>query len=423
MPTAPTSDPTSDRRPPLLVAFDAARQADPYPIYRAIREADPLAGYELAGRRLTLVARHGDTAAVLQDPAFGHGYQPNISPFRPDGDADDGLESLLRTDPPDHTRLRRLVSRTFTAGTVAALAPDIASLVTGLLDVALEAGEVDAVKALARPVPLRMICRLLGVPAADETIFGEWAQVLIRGIDPDFLLTPDQVAGRRRAARELDAYFRDLIVRVRARPGTDLVSQLVAVHLTDDALTQSEVLALCSVLLVAGLETTVNLISGGILALARHPDQLALLRADPALVPSAVEEMLRHDSPVQFIPRTVLRDTEIAGRGFSRGEGALVLVGSANRDPEVFDQPDRFVVTRYAGSPPAVRHFSFGLGIHYCLGAPLARLEAAIIFRLLVERTGELTLIGSPPTYLNQSIIRGLGTLPVRLTTRDRGPG
>ncbi|MGF7238945.1 MAG: cytochrome P450 [Frankia sp.] len=416
MTTVPTSNPASELRPPVLIAFDAARQTDPYPTYRAIREADPLAGSDLAGRGITLVTRHGDTAAVLQDPAFGHGYKENMSPFRPDGDADDGLESLLRTDPPDHTRLRRLVSRTFTAGTIAALAPEITSFVSALLDAALEAGEVDAMRALARPMPLRVICRLLGVPTADEALFGEWAEALIRGIDPDFLLTPDEIAGRRRAARELDAYFRDLIARFRAKPGTDLVSQLVAIHLGHDALTESEVLALCAVLLVAGLETTVNLIGGGILALVRHPDQLALLRADPGVVPAAVEEMLRYESPVQFISRTVLRDAEIGGRAFSRGEGALLLVGSANRDPEVFDDPDRFLVTRYSGSAPAVRHFTFGLGIHYCLGAPLARMEAGIIFRLLLERTSELALIGSTPVYQNQSVIRGLKTLPLRLS-------
>ncbi|WP_313949589.1 cytochrome P450, partial [Frankia sp. AvcI1] len=260
-----------------------------------------------------------------------------------------------------------------------------------------------------------MICRLLGVPAADEKIFGEWSETLIRGIDPDFLLTPDEITERRRAARELDAYFRDLIARVRVRPGTDLVSQLVAIHLGEDALTESEVLALCAVLLVAGHETTVNLIGGGVLALVQHPDQLALLRADPGLIPAAVEEMLRHDSPVQFIPRTALRDTEVGGRQFRRGEGALLLVGSANRDPDAFDEPDRFLVARYAGSTPAARHFAFGTGVHYCLGAPLARMEAEIIFRLLLERTSELALIGSTPTYRNQSIIRGLQTLPLRL--------
>jgi cytochrome P450 len=423
MTTVPTSDPVSDRPAPMLAAFAAARQADPYPTYRAIREADPLPAIDLAGRRITLVTRYGDAAVAFQDPALGHGYKENISPFRPDGDANDGLESLLRTDPPDHTRLRRLVSKTFTSGTLAALAPEITSLVTALLEAALESGEVDAVKALARPVPLRMICRLLGVPEADEVLFGEWAQTLIRSVDPDFLQTPDEIAERRQAARELDAYFSDLIARVRARPGTDLVSQLVAVHLGNDALTESEVLALCALLLVAGLETTVNLISGGLLALAQHPDQLALLRADPGLVPAAVEEMLRYEPPAQFIPRTVLRDIEIGGRVFSRGEGVLVLVGSANRDPEVFDDPDRFLVTRYAGPAPAVRHYGFGLGIHYCLGAPLARMEAAIIFRLLAERTSELTLVGSTPAYRNQSVIRGLHTLPLRLAARVSVPG
>ncbi len=416
--TAPTPKPTGSANPPVLAAFTAARGPDPYPTYRAIRERDPLAGTDLGSSRITLVSRHDDAGTVLADPSFGHGYKERISPFRPDGDSDDGLESLLRTDPPDHTRLRRLVSRAFTPSVVAGLAPDITVYANGLLDAALEAGDVDAVETLARPIPLRMICRLLGVPRADEQSFSAWGATLIRGIDPDFLQTVEEIDARRRAARELDDYFRQLIVRLRAAPGDDLVSQLVTVHLEEEALTGSEVLALCAVLLVAGLETTVNLISGGIRALALHPDQQALLRADPSLVPAAVEEMLRYDPPVQFIPRTVLADTELGGRTFRRGEGMLVVTGSANRDPEVFAEPDRFVVTRYADAAPAARHHTFGLGIHYCLGAPLARMEAEIIFRLLLVRTAEFTLAPRTPAYLPQSVIRGLADLPLQLSPR-----
>jgi len=417
MTTVPSLNRAAERTPPLLAAFQAARRLDPYPAYHAIRESDPLPGAEVAGRRITLVTRHSDAAVVLQSPAFGHGYRENISPFRPAGDPDDGLESLLRTDPPDHTRLRRLVSGTFTPTALTALAPEITAYASTLLDAALAAGEIDAVTALAAPVPMRMICRLLGVPASDETAFGEWAAILIRCIDPDFLLTPDDIAQRRWAARELDDYFRDLIARVRADPGDDLLSQLVATHLEAGALTGSEVLALCAVLLVAGHETTVNLLAGGILALARHPKAAALARAEPGLVPAAVEEMLRHDSPVQFIPRTALRDIEVGGYEFRRGEGALVLVGSANRDPDVFDEPDRFLVTRYAGATPAARHFSFGMGIHYCLGAPLARMEATIIFRLLLDRTSDIELT-EEPAYRDQSVIRGPRALSVRLVPR-----
>ncbi|SNQ51494.1 Cytochrome P450 monooxygenase PikC [Frankia canadensis] len=413
--TASAPHAAGDAGSPVLAAFAAARENDPYPAYRAIRAEDPLPGTDLGGHRITLVTRHGDAGTVLSDPAFGHGYKDRISPFRPDGDADDGLESLLRTDPPDHTRLRRLVSRAFTPAALAGLAPDLTVYVNDLLDAALAAGDVDAVAALARPVPLRMICRLLGVPAVDEQIFCDWAETLIRGVDPDFLQTPEEIAARRRAARELDDYFRELIARLRARPGDDLVSRLVSVHLEQDALTGTEVLALCAVLLVAGLETTVNLISGGIRALALHPEQAALLRSDPSLVPAAIEEMLRHDPPVQFIPRTVLADTELDGRPLRRGDGVLVVTGSANRDPDVFDDPDRFLVTRYAGVTPAARHHTFGLGIHYCLGAPLARMETEIIFRLLLVRTRDLTLPPGEPTYRNQSVIRGLATLPLHL--------
>jgi cytochrome P450 len=415
MTTVPTSSPASETLSPLLVAYDAARHVDPYPTYRAIREADPLARYDTEEGAVTLVTRHRDAVALLQDPAFGHGHKEKISPFRPDGDADLGLGSLLRADPPDHTRLRRLVSRAFTPGAITALGTGITSFVTTLLDTALADGEVDAIEALARPMPLRVICHLLGVPAADEALFGEWSRALVRGLDPDFFLTPDERAARNRAAREMDGYFRDLVARVRTRPGTDLVSQLVVAHVDEDRLTEGELLQFAALLLVAGYETTVNLISGGILALIHHPDQAALLRADPSLIPAAVEEMLRYEPPVQFNARTALRDTEISGQVFQRGDGGVTLVGSANRDPEVFDDPDRFLVTRYAGPDPAARHFGFGLGIHFCLGAPLARLEAEITFRLLLQHTTEITLTGSAPEHRDQSTIRGLRTLPVRL--------
>jgi cytochrome P450 len=399
----------------VLAALDAARHDDPYPYYRAIRESDPLTRCVMAGQAMTAVTRHGDTVAVLQDPAFGHGNQGGISAYRPAVADGDGLASLLRADPPDHTRLRRLVTRGFSPGVVNGLVPDVTQLVHSLLDAAFEAGEVDLVEALARPMPLSVICRLLGVPAEDEGLFGDWADALVRGIDPDFLLSADELADRHRAARNFDDYFRALIARARATPGDDLVSRLASIQIEGDALTERELVELCVLLLVAGYETSVNLIGGGVLALLRNPDQLDLLRADPGLVPSAVEEMLRYEPPVQFITRTALRDTTVGERGFDRGEGVLVLVGAASRDPEVFEDPDRFLVRRYAGPAPAPRHFGFSMGIHYCLGAALARVEATITFRVLLERARELALTDEPLAYRPQIIIRGLRSLPLRL--------
>ncbi|MCK9897140.1 cytochrome P450 [Frankia sp. AgB32] len=398
----------------ILSALAASRLPDPYPCYEVVRRAGTFLDGELAGGPVTLVTGHAEGAAMLAHPAFGHGYRDGVA-FR--GKVEDGLGSLLRADPPDHGRLRRLVGRAFTPSVVAALVPHITATVNALLDDALEAGEVDAVTALTRPMPLRVMCRLLGVPEADEAEFGGWADALTRGLDPRPLLTPAENAARNHATTAFDDYFRELIARRRVQPRDDLLSRLVAIHDDDgDALSERELLELCTLLLVAGYETTVNLLGGGILALVRNPDQLAALRADPALVGPAVEEMLRYDAPIQFIGRTILGDAEIGGRAFARGDGVIVAVGAANRDPDAFDEPDRFRVGRFAGGGRARRHLGFGAGIHYCLGAPLARVEAELAFRALLSRVGSFSLADGDVTFREQIVIRGVRSLPLRLS-------
>lgn len=396
----------------VVAAVTATRRPNPYPRYRQIRKAGTFIEGEIAGRPITLVTRHAEASALLADPAVGHGYTDNIT-YR-DG-VTDGIGSLLRADPPDHTRLRRLVGRAFTPAVIDALAPAITALADELLDVAVEQGEVDAVQALARPLPLLTINRLLGVPASDEKLFGGWADALTRGLDPEYLLSDEEKAACRHASAEFDGYFRDLIAQRRREPREDLLSRLVAIHDQGDALSERELTELCTLLLIGGYETTMNTISGGILALARNPEQLAALRADPGLIGSAVEEMLRYDPPVQFIGRTVLADTGIGERRFARGDGLIMLVGAANRDPDVFDEPDRFLVDRYAGAARARRHLGFAAGIHYCLGAPLARLEAGIAFRALLSRASSFEVLPGPVVYREQIIVRGLRRLPLRL--------
>lgn len=399
----------------VLSVLAASQLPNPYPCYAEVREAGTFHSGEIGSSPITLVTTHAEASAALADPAVGHGYRDGVS-YR--GTVRDGIGSLLRADPPDHGRLRRLVGRAFTPAVVATLASQVTGTMHALLDDALatvrDHGHVDAVAALTRPMPLRVMCQLLGVPDADEATFGGWADAMTRGIDPRPLLTPEEHTARAEATDAFHDYFRAQLDRRRAEPRDDLLSRLVASHDDGDALSESELLELCTLLLIAGYETTVNLLGGAILALLAHPDQLAALRADPALIAPAVEEILRYDPPIQFIARTVLADTEIGGRRFTRGDGLVIAVGAANRDPAAFDDPDSLRLTRFADRTGTRRHLAFGSGIHYCLGAPLARVEAELALRTLLSRVDTLALAGAV-TYRRQIVIRGVRTLPLHL--------
>nr|MDT0664979.1 cytochrome P450 [Micromonospora sp. DSM 115978] len=244
------------------------------------------------------------------------------------------------------------------------------------------------------------------MPPEDEQVFGSWADALTRGLDPDHLLTAADLARRAAATRDFAAYFRGLIAQRRSRPGDDLLSRLAAVREEGDLLTEAELLDTCALLLVAGYETTVNLVANAVLALARDAGQYALLRARPDLVPSVVDETLRYDPPIQWAGRTALADTDLAGRRFAAGDGIMLMIASAHRDAAAFPHPDTFDVTRYAtataggaGAPPAARHLGFGHGVHYCLGAPLARLESEAVLAALVNRVSRVDLVVDPPVY------------------------
>ncbi|MFD2420278.1 cytochrome P450 [Amycolatopsis pigmentata] len=391
-------------------AFDPKHWPDPYPRYAVTREATPLLRTPLD---VHLVTRYEHQAAILQDNNWSHAHEAEL--FHPGVEHTDLPTSFLWMDPPDHTRLRGLVSKAFTPRTVADLRPRVERLVAELFDKMVAAGEFDLVPMLAYPLPLTIIAELLGAPAEDHPDLQRWSHALARGFDPDPLLSPDERDARTQAAREFVAYFRELIGRRRVSPRADLISELARVEEQGDVLTEDEMLATCVTLLVAGHETSVNLVSNGILALMRNPGQYALLRERPELAAPAVEEMLRYDSPVHMTTRLALAATEVAGHQFDAGDGVVLLFGSANRDPEAFPDPDRFDITRYATDASVNRHLTFSLGIHYCLGAPLARLEMETALRELVRRGIEMAETDEL-VYRPNLVLRGIKTFPARFT-------
>ena len=393
--------------------FLPAHRADPYGPCRRLREAGPVHRTPLG---LHLLTRYADCASVLQSTAWSHADEAShLHPSVPAEEAAEELPtSFLWMDPPDHTRLRTLVSKAFTPRMVTGLRPRIEELAEALVDDALEASEFDLISGMAYPLPLTIVCELVGVPAADHHQVQLWSQDLARGFDPDILMTPEAHAARSAAAREFMAYLRELIDERRRRPGRDLLSALAAVEDRGDVLTETELLATCVTTIVAGHETTVNLVGSGLLALMRNPAELERLRRDPELVPSAVEELLRYEPPVQMTTRSATRPITVAGHEFAPGDGVVVLINSGNRDPEVFPDPERLDVGRYHDrSAPPPRHLAFSLGIHYCLGAPLALLEMDVLLRVLLRRVGRMELLTDEPPYKPNLIVRGLSALPV----------
>jgi cytochrome P450 len=260
-------------------------------------------------------------------------------------------------------------------------------------------------------LPVQIIVEMLGVPAEDHEQFRVWSDALARGLDPDFLLPPEAVQQRLTGILSFVQYFAGLIEERRTHPGDDLLTRLIQAKELGDVLSRGELLSTCILLLVAGHETSVNLIAGGALALMEHPDQLARLCDDPSVLRSGVEEMLRYVAPVQLTGRVALEPISVGGVDIAPGEFAMLLIGSANRDPEAFDQPDRFNVGRTENN-----HLGFGFGIHHCLGAPLARLEAQVALSTLVRRARVLDRTGDDLVYKENIVLRGLAALPVELS-------
>jgi cytochrome P450 len=334
------------------------------------------------------------------------GYRP---PSYPPGDPRAGLPAadLLSMDPPDHTRLRRLVSGAFTPRAVAGLEPWIREVTVRLLAAADGAAGFDLIDALAFPLPIAVICHLLGVPAEDQARFRAWGHEVAAALDPQ---TAAAARAQTRAAElALTGYLQDLVRERRAHPDDSILSALIAAEEEGDRLSSGEVVSTALLLLIAGFETTVNLIGNGTVALLGDPDSWDRLRQDPALVPAAIEEMLRYDSPVQLTARIATEDVEVGGSVIAAGRPVIVFIGGANRDPGVFEQPDEFRIDR----PDPGRHLSFSLGMHHCLGASLARLEGRIAIEELTRRYPELEL-AAPPTRRSLLVLRGFESVPVR---------
>jgi cytochrome P450 len=316
---------------------------------------------------------------------------------------------MLFQDPPDHTRLRGLVSKAFTPRAVEQLREQIEDIVARLLERVRGRPSFDLMSEVAYPLPVLVICELLGVPDVDRDRFGRWSAAIAEGLDNLTFQDKDVLARGNEAAEGLTDYFRGLVRTRRGAPQDDLLSGLIEAEEHGDRLTEDELLATCVLLFFAGHETTVNLIGNGMLALLRNPAQLELLRANPGLLSNAVEELLRFDSPVQRTGRTVLDDVEVGGWQLHAGQRVNVLIGAANRDPLQFSDPDRLDVSRSNAS----QHLSFAAGIHYCVGAPLARLEAQLAIGAILRQFEHLRLVTERPTYRRTFVLRGLTSLEV----------
>ncbi|MFE1767091.1 cytochrome P450 [Streptomyces angustmyceticus] len=374
---------------------------NPYPHYEQLLR-EPIARMDDGN---WLATGHREISLLLRDPRISADRlpPPQQRPFR---------KSLLVEDPPKHDQLRQLVSRQFVPR-VMGMRDHIEQLVTDLLDAHLseQPGQLDVVADLAYPLPVTVICELLGVPREDEALFGSLARRLTRGLDPIDTQTEDEIRELQETRAELQQYLEGLIARHDAAPGGDLLSGLMHSQTPEGPMDPIDLRVTLGLLLIAGHETTVNLIANGTLALLRHPDALARLRTDPDLATPLVEEVLRYDPPVQMSGRSTLTDIDIAGTTIPKGSRIRLLLAAGNRDPQRFADPDRFVPDRADNA-----HLGFGGGIHYCIGATLARAEAQIALTALARRLASPRLVADPPPYRENAILRGPESLPVSFT-------
>lgn len=395
--------------------WDPAFLADPYPAYAELRARGRVIRYEPTDQ--WLVPHHADVSALLRDRRLGRTYQHRFSheefgrtPPAPEHEPFHTLNDhgMLDLEPPDHTRIRRLVSKAFTPRTVERLKPYVHGLANDLVAALVHNGGGDLLTDVAEPLPVAVIAEMLGIPEADRAQLRPWSAAICGMYE----LNPSEETAARavRASVEFSEYLRLLIAARRKEPGEDLVSGLIAAHdEDDDRLTEQEMISTAVLLLNAGHEATVNATVNGWWALFRNPGQLAALRADRSLIPSAIEELMRYDTPLQLFERWVLDDIEIDGTVIPRGSEIAMLFGSANHDPAVFSDPDRLDLTR-TDNP----HISFSAGIHYCIGAPLARIELAASMTALLRQAPTLTLAAEPRRKPN-FVIRGLEGLSVEI--------
>lgn len=402
---------TAEAQTLVMQLLDPSARANPYPLYEQIREHGPL---HMPDSRLTVFSSFADCDEVLRHPASASDsmkssvVQEQIAQgaeMRPLGSP-----GFLFLDPPDHTRLRGLVSKAFVPRVVNALEPDITALVDGLLDSIERRGSFDVIADLAYPLPVAVICRLLGVPIEDEPEFSRASALLAQGLDPFSTLNsedPERAEKRQEAGRWLRGYLRGLIDVRRGALREDLISGLIAAEEGGDQLTEEEIVATCNLLLIAGHETTVNLIANAMLAMLREPSLWRALASDPRRAGAVVEETMRYDPPVQLVMRIASEDMTIGSVDIPKGDSMLLLIAASHRDPAVAERPGEFDPGR-----ATIRHLGFGKGRHFCLGAPLARLEASAVLSAVTARFPNARIAGEA-VYKPNLTLRGLASLPV----------
>jgi cytochrome P450 len=401
-------------QPPQVDLFSPDFKANPYPAYAHLRSTAPIHRVTLPdGRAMWLVTRYEDVAAVFKDKRFVKDWRNAVTPEQlaqipPIPDVMKPLSrNMLDTDPPDHERLRALVSKAFTPRLIELMRPRVQAIADSLLDAVEDKGEMDLIDDYAFPLPITVIAELLGVPVEDRNKFREWSDAAVSGDATqeyvEKILIPHMLA--------FTDYLRALFDEKRKNPRDDLISALVRAEEAGDKLSEDELLAMVFLLLIAGHETTVNLIGNGMLALLQHPDELQRLKDDPSLTKPAIEELLRYDGPVETSTERFAReDVAIGGTVIPRGEMVMVVIASADHDPERFPDPEALDITRQDN-----KHLAFGKGIHFCLGAPLARMEGQIAINTLLRRMPDMRLKDSPEslTWRPGLVLRGLKGLPI----------
>lgn len=408
-----TTNPSLPRqpKPPLSLyqLLDPAVLANPYPLYERLRSEAPVHWDPYL--HAWVVTRYADVVTVLHH--FSANRTPTPEQFAAIGLAELGplaqvmVKQMLFMDAPDHTRLRSLASTAFTPARVEALRSHIKEILNNLLEPLLRAGRMDVIADLAAPLPAIVTAEMMGVPTSDANQLKDWSADFAEVLG-NFQHNPDRASRTLQCVEEMTNYFRDAISQMRTNPREGLINALLTAEIDGDRLTEEEVIANCIVTMVGGQETTTNLIGNGVLTLLRHPDQLERLRNDLTLIPSAVEELLRYESPSQHTARICREDTELGGRLIRKGQAVIAVMGAGNRDPERFPDPDRLDLGRTDN-----RHLAFGWASHFCFGAPLARIEGQLTFEALVGRTSNLALEPGPLVWRDNLGLRGLTSLPI----------
>jgi len=403
---------TNNKPSPALSLYhllDPEVLADPYPLYQRLRTEDPVHWDPYL--HAWVVTRYADVITVLHD--FSADRTPTPEQFAAMGLAELGpiaqvmMRQMLFMDAPAHTRLRGLASMAFTPARVEVLRSHIQDIVDDLMQPLLSAGRMDVINDLAAPMPAIVTAEMLGVPTSDCDNLKSWSADFAEVLG-NFQHNPDRTARTLRCVEEMSAYFRDAIQRMKTEPREGLINSFMRAEIDGDRLTEEEIIANCIVTMVGGQETTTNLIGNGVLSLLRNPVQLQRLRDDLTLIPSAVEELLRYESPSQHTARIAPRDTEIGGKQIRKGQAVIAVMGAANRDPERFPNPDRLDLGRTDN-----RHLAFGWASHFCFGAALARIEGQLVLEAIARRTINLTLEPAPLVWRDNLGLRGLVSLPV----------